>query len=55
MLKHGSVDRPTMFVASLDIKTAFDEARPRHTAKIMVNHDIHGWQIAAFSREMSRL
>ena len=32
MLRHGSVVRPTM-----DIKTAFDEARPRHVAKLMEN------------------
>ena len=55
MLKHGSVVRPTMFVASLDIKTAFDEARPRHVAKILESHDIHGWLIAALLREMSGL
>ena len=53
MLKHGSVIRPTMFWASLDIKTAFDEARPRHTAKIMECHNIHGWLIAALSHEVS--
>ena len=29
MMRHGSVVRPTMFLASLDIKTAFNEARPR--------------------------
>ena len=34
ILKHGSVVRPTMYLASLDIKTAFDEARLRHVAKI---------------------
>ena len=28
MLKHGSVVRPTMYLASLDIKTAFDKAKP---------------------------
>ena len=33
MLKHGGVVRPTMFMESWDIKTAFDEARPRHIAK----------------------
>ena len=33
MLKYGSVMRPTMCLASLDIKTAFDEAGPRHVAK----------------------
>ena len=55
MLKRGSVIRPTMFMASLDIKTAFDEARPRHIAKIMKSHKKHGWLIAAFLREMSGL
>ena len=33
MLRHGSVVRPTMYVASMDIKRAFDEARPRHVVK----------------------
>ena len=55
MLKHGSVIRPTMLLASLDIKTAFGEARPRHVAKIVESHDTHGWLIAAFLREMSGL
>ena len=35
MIQHGSVMRPTMFLASMDVKTAFDEARPRHVAQIM--------------------
>ena len=35
MLRHGSVVRSTMYMASMDIKTAFDESRPRHVAKIM--------------------
>ena len=26
--------RPTMYIASMDIKTDFDVARPKHTAKI---------------------
>ena len=41
-----------MYLASMDIKTAFDEARPRHVAKIM---GTHGWLIAALLREMSGL
>ena len=44
-----------MFMAGLDIKTAFDEARPRHIAKIMESHDFHGRLIAAYLREMSGL
>ena len=35
MIKHGSVVRPTMYLASMDIKTAFDVARPNHIAQIM--------------------
>ena len=30
MKKPGSVKRPTMYLASMDIKTAFDVARPKH-------------------------
>ena len=55
MLRHGSVVRPTMFLVGMDIKTAFDEARPRHIAKIMEDHNAHGWLISAFLREMARL
>ena len=31
MLRHASVVRPTMYLTSTDIKTAFDEARPKHS------------------------
>ena len=55
MLKHGSAVRPTMYLASLDIKTAFDEAKPKHVAQIMDSHNTHGWLIAALLREMSGL
>ena len=51
-MKHGTVVRPTLYLASLDIKTAFDEARPKHVAKIMDSHNTHGWIIAALLREM---
>ena len=54
-MRHGTVVRPTMYMASLDIKTAFDEANPKHVAKIMDNHNTHGWIIAALLREMSKL
>ena len=54
-MKHGTVVRPTMYMASLDIKTAFDEAKPKHVAKIMDSHNTHGWIIAALLREMSGL
>ena len=55
MMKHGTVVRPTMYMASLDIKTAIDEAKPKHVAKILEGHNTHGWLIAAFLREMSGL
>ena len=42
-------------VANLDINTAFDEAKPKHVAKIMDNHHTHGWIIVALLREMSGL
>ena len=55
VMRHGTVVRPTLHLASLDIKTAFDEAKPRHVAKILDGHNTHGWIIAALLREMSRL
>ena len=55
VMKHQTVVRPTMYMASLDIKTAFDEAKPKHVAKIMDSHNTHGWIIAALLREMSGL
>ena len=39
----------------MDIKTAFDEAKPKHVAKILDSHNTHGWLIAALLREMSGL
>ena len=42
MKKHGCVARPTLFLASLDIKTAFDDAKPKHVANIMYRHGFHG-------------
>ena len=54
-MKHGTVVRPTLYLARLDIKTAFDEARPKHVAKIMDSHNTHGWIIAVLLREMSGL
>ena len=55
-LRHGTVVRPTMYLASLNIKTAFDEAKPpKHVAQILDYHNTHGWLIAAHLREMSGL
>ena len=58
MMRHSNVKRPTMYLANMDIKTAFDVARPKHIAKIMQDHDVHGWIfhgwiIAALLREMA--
>ena len=55
MLRHGSVDHTTMCLASMDIKTAFDEARPRHVAKIMESHSTQGWIVSALPREVCGL
>ena len=55
MLGHGSMVRPTVYLASVDIKTAFNEARPRHVAKNMEGHNTHWWIVSALLREMSRL
>ena len=43
-----------MYIASIDIKTAFDVARPRHLAEIIGNQDDHGWITAALLQEMKR-
>ena len=40
VMRHGTVVRPTMYMASLDIKTAFDEAKPKHVAKTTDSHNI---------------
>ena len=42
-MKHGTVVRPTMFLASLDIKTAFDEAKPKHVVRILQDHNADGF------------
>ena len=55
VMKHATVVRPKMYLASSDIKTAFDEARPKHVANILNRHNAHGWLIAAILREMSGL
>ena len=52
MMEPGSAARPTLHKASLDIKTAFDEAKPKHVAQIMDSQNTHGWLTAALLREM---
>ena len=42
----------TLYLASMDIKTAFGVARLEHIAKIMDDHDFHGWITAAQLREI---
>ena len=50
-----TVVRPTMYMASLDMRTAFDEAKPKHVARILDDHNAHVWLIAALLRKMSGL
>ena len=54
MMRHGIVIRPTMFLASMDLKTPFDVARSGHIAKLMEDH-VRGWIVAASLREMAGL
>ena len=39
----------------MNIKTAFDVARPKHVAKIMGDQDVHGWITAAVLRARAGL
>ena len=52
---HGSEKRPTMHTASMEIKAAFDVARPKHVAIILGEQAACGWITAALSREMRGL
>ena len=49
-MRHGKKKRPPMYMASMDINTAFDVARPKHIARITGDQDVHGWITAAFFR-----
>ena len=49
----GSVKRPTMYLASMDIETAFDVARPNPIATIVGDQDVHGWITAVFLHGMA--
>ena len=53
MIWHGSPKRPTIYLTSMDIKTASDVARPRH--KLMEDQVVHRWITAAFLREKACL
>ena len=46
-MRHGSEKRPMMYLASMDIKTAFDVARPTTG-----DQDVHGWITSVVLREM---
>ena len=35
--------KPTMYIASMDIKTSSHVARPKHIATILGKQDTHGW------------
>ena len=54
-LWHGSERRPTMYLACMDIKTAFDVARPTQNAKNMGDHEVQRWITAALLRKMAGL
>ena len=41
--------RPTLYLASMDIKTAFEVARLKHIARIVWDHDVHGWITGAIT------
>ena len=47
--------RPTMYVASVDIKTAFGAARPKHIAILLGDQKTHGRIIASLSLQQSSL
>ena len=52
---HGSERRPTIYVVSMDVKTGFDVARPKHIAEIMGGQNVQGWITAASLREMTEV
>ena len=40
--------KPAMYIASMDIKTAIDVARPKRIPKGMGDQNVHGWITASF-------
>ena len=48
----GREERPTMCVGSMDIKAAFDVARPKRTANIADEQATHRWLTAVPMREI---
>ena len=55
MISHSGVTCPAITWPSMEIKTAFDVARPRPIAKPMGDRDVHGWITKAVQREISVL
>ena len=53
--RHGSVKRPAMYLACMDIKTAFYVTRPKHIARVVEDHNVLTSVVAAFLREMTGL
>ena len=51
---HGTVVRPTTYLASLDVKTAFDKAKPKHMAKILDGHNTNGWLVTLVPRDQAQ-
>ena len=51
VLRHGTVVRLTMYLASLDIKTAFDEAKPKRLIAAPSACDKEGWKLHACGRK----
>ena len=52
VMGHGSVVRPTMYLASMDSETPVGVAKPKRIAQLVEDHDVHGWIIAALLREV---
>ena len=50
----GSDKRHTIHIASMEIKAAFDVARPKQIANILGGQDVYGWITRALQREMEK-
>ena len=52
---HGAHRYKTWYLASLDVKTAFDVAKPGFVAELQAETGVHGWIIAALLEETKDL
>ena len=52
---HGSEKRPATYLASMDIETAFDVARPKHITIVIGDQEVHGWITEALLRDTAGL